>query len=99
MPVLAGQTPAVDFSVAPPAGEFARVRMDAAELRRAAEQTGGRLLDFRERPPLAARSALRAAGSHRAAAALAAVERVARAGDVSGPSDRGMDTAETGGIV
>jgi hypothetical protein len=28
--------------VAPPAGEFAQVRADTAELRRAAEQTGGR---------------------------------------------------------
>ena len=30
----------------PPAGEFADVRMDAAELRRAAEQTGGRFYTF-----------------------------------------------------
>ncbi|MBN1589999.1 MAG: hypothetical protein JW888_10825, partial [Pirellulales bacterium] len=32
----------VDFTVAPPAGEFERVEMEAAQLRRAAEQTQGR---------------------------------------------------------
>jgi hypothetical protein len=45
-PALESPTPTVDFSVAPPAGEFAQVRMDAAELRRAAEQTGGRFYTF-----------------------------------------------------
>lgn len=41
-PSVEGQAPAVDFTVNPPAGEFAQVRMDAAEMRRAAEETGGR---------------------------------------------------------
>lgn len=45
-PAVEGQTPAVDFTVAPPAGEFARVRMDAVEMRRAAELTGGRFYTF-----------------------------------------------------
>jgi len=45
-PALEGQTPAVDFTVAPPAGEFAQVRMDAAELRSAAQETGGRFYTF-----------------------------------------------------
>ena len=38
---MEGQAPAVDFTVAAPAGEFERVRMDAAGLRRAAEATKG----------------------------------------------------------
>ena len=41
-----GELPAADFTVNPPAGEFAEIRMDAAELRRAAEQTGGRFYTF-----------------------------------------------------
>ena len=41
-PALEGQSPAVDFVVAPPAGEFAEVPMEAAEMRRAAELTGGK---------------------------------------------------------
>lgn len=46
VPALEGQTPATDFTVTPPAGEFTRVRMDSAELRRAAEQSGGRFYTF-----------------------------------------------------
>ena len=42
VPALEGRAPAVDFTVAPPPGEFARVRMDAAEMRQAAEETKGR---------------------------------------------------------
>ncbi len=45
-PVLAGQSPTADFTVALPAGEFAQVRMDTAEMRRAAEVTGGRYYAF-----------------------------------------------------
>lgn len=45
-PRLEGQPPAADFTVAAPAGEFAQIRMDAAEMRRAAEQTGGRFYTF-----------------------------------------------------
>lgn len=45
-PALKGQTPATDFTVTPPAGEFAEIRMNAAGLRRAAEQTGGRFYSF-----------------------------------------------------
>jgi hypothetical protein len=46
LPALKAETPAVDFTVSPPAGEFAEIRMDTAELRRAAEQTGGRFYTF-----------------------------------------------------
>jgi hypothetical protein len=46
VPTLPGQAPAVDFTVTPPAGEFAQVRMDASEMRRAAERTGGRFYSF-----------------------------------------------------
>ena len=45
-PALEGQAPAVDFVVAPPAGEFAEMRVDAAEMRRVAKQTGGRFYTF-----------------------------------------------------
>ncbi|MEN6449903.1 MAG: VWA domain-containing protein [Thermoguttaceae bacterium] len=41
-----GRAAAVDFSVVPPPGEFARTRMDAAEMRRAAQQTGGQFYTF-----------------------------------------------------
>ena len=41
-PTLEGQAPAVDFTVAVPPGEFEHTRMDAVELRRAAEETQGR---------------------------------------------------------
>jgi hypothetical protein len=45
-PAIVGGAPAVDFSVAPPAGEFSRVQMDAAEMRQAARQTGGQFYTF-----------------------------------------------------
>jgi hypothetical protein len=45
-PALDGRAAAVDFTVAPPAGEFAQVRMDVAEMRQAAQQTGGRFYTF-----------------------------------------------------
>lgn len=45
-PVLKGQAPAVDFTVTPPAGEFAQIRMDASAMRRAAQETGGRFYTF-----------------------------------------------------
>ena len=45
-PTLKDQTPAVDFVVAPPVGEFAKICMDAAEMRRAAEETGGCFYTF-----------------------------------------------------
>jgi hypothetical protein len=41
-PAMDDARPTVDFTVVPPAGEFERVRMEAAPLRRAAERTGGR---------------------------------------------------------
>ncbi|MCG2684631.1 MAG: hypothetical protein L6306_13590 [Planctomycetales bacterium] len=57
-PELKDRPPAVDFLVALPANEFARTRMDAAEMRRAAEISGGRYISFetadqlaRELPP------------------------------------------------
>jgi hypothetical protein len=45
-PALPGQSPAVDFTVIPPPGEFAQVRMDAAAMRSAAEVCGGRFYTF-----------------------------------------------------
>jgi hypothetical protein len=45
-PTLTGRAAAVDFTMAPPPGEFAQVRMDAAEMRRAAQQTGGQFYTF-----------------------------------------------------
>ncbi len=41
VPTLSGRVPAADFSVAPPQGELARVQMDAAEMRQAADLTHG----------------------------------------------------------
>jgi hypothetical protein len=41
-PALEGKPPSTDFLVAAPPGELERVQMDAAELRRAAEETRGR---------------------------------------------------------
>jgi hypothetical protein len=42
VPHVEGNSPATDFTVAPPAGEFAQIRMDAAALREAAALTGGK---------------------------------------------------------
>ncbi|MGA2031545.1 MAG: VWA domain-containing protein [Thermoguttaceae bacterium] len=42
VPTLEGRSPAVDFSVVPSPGEFARVEMDAPAMREAAELTNGR---------------------------------------------------------
>ncbi len=44
-PTIPGRA-AVDFSVTPPAGELSQTRMDAASLRKAAEQTGGQFYTF-----------------------------------------------------
>lgn len=41
-PTLEGKAPAADFLVVAPPGEFERVQMDAAELKRAADETRGR---------------------------------------------------------
>lgn len=41
-PLAGGAPPTVDFTVARPAGEFERVQMEEASLRRAADQTRGR---------------------------------------------------------
>jgi hypothetical protein len=46
VPQREGAAPAVDFTVAPPAGEFAQIRMDAAALRDAAQTTGGKYYTF-----------------------------------------------------
>jgi hypothetical protein len=46
VPALKTETPAADFTIQPAAGELADVRLDAAELHRAAEQTGGRFYTF-----------------------------------------------------
>ncbi len=45
-PTLPGQAAAVDFTVVPPPGEFAQIRMDAAAMRNAAEISGGRFYTF-----------------------------------------------------
>jgi uncharacterized membrane protein len=42
IPRVEGAAPAADFTVNPPAGEFAQIRMDAAALREAAAATGGK---------------------------------------------------------
>jgi len=42
VPSLEGQAPAADFLVVAPPGEMERVQMDAAELKRAADETRGR---------------------------------------------------------
>ncbi len=47
-PTLPGQAPAVDFTVVPPPGEFARVRMDTAEMQQAALESNGRFYTFAE---------------------------------------------------
>lgn len=46
LPASQGRAPAVDFTVVAPPGEFEKVEMDAAELRRAAELTKGKFYDF-----------------------------------------------------
>ncbi len=46
IPALEGRTPSVDFEVEAPPGEFERVRMAAAELKRAAHDTRGRFYTF-----------------------------------------------------
>ena len=48
IPMLEGQTPSVDFQVVAPPGEFKRVEMDAAEMKRAAHRTRGRFYTFFE---------------------------------------------------
>jgi hypothetical protein len=45
-PSLQGQAPTVEFSVLPPVGELTQLRMDATEMRRAAQQTGGQFYTF-----------------------------------------------------
>jgi hypothetical protein len=45
-PPMEGRAPVVDFSVVAPPGEFENVRMDAAAMRRAAEQSRGRYYGF-----------------------------------------------------
>lgn len=45
-PALEGRSPAADFTVIPPPGEFARVQMDAGAMRQAAKTTGGRFYTF-----------------------------------------------------
>ena len=79
---MEGQAPAVDFTVAPPAGEFAQVRMDAAEMRRAAEQTGGRFYTFDTADRLLGDLPPGRQVPIEVAAAAAAVEPLARAGAV-----------------
>jgi hypothetical protein len=45
-PALGGREAGADFTVAPPPGEFAQIRMDRAEMERAARQTGGQFYTF-----------------------------------------------------
>lgn len=46
IPSVEGRIPAADFTVVAPPGEFARVEMDAAELKRVAEATKGRFYTY-----------------------------------------------------
>ena len=46
VPAVEGRAPAAEFAVVPPPGEFARVRMDTAELQQAAQESKGRLYTF-----------------------------------------------------
>jgi hypothetical protein len=48
IPMLEGPSPSVDFEVVAPPGEFQRVEMDAAEMKRAAHRTRGRFYTFFE---------------------------------------------------
>jgi hypothetical protein len=52
-PTLAGPAPSTDFTVALPEGEMARVQMETAEMRQAAEITRGRFYTFSEADRLA----------------------------------------------
>ena len=47
-PVLDGAAPSVDFDVIAPDTEWARLEMDAADLRRAAEISGGRFYNYQQ---------------------------------------------------
>jgi hypothetical protein len=47
-PTMAGKAPSADFLVTAPPGELERVQMDAAELKRAAEETRGRFYHVTE---------------------------------------------------
>jgi uncharacterized membrane protein len=47
-PTLEGRAPATDFTVAPPQGELARVQMDTAEMREAADMSLGRFFTLPE---------------------------------------------------
>jgi len=52
-PLLEPHPPAVEFIIAPPATEFARTQMDAAEMRRAAAVSGGKYFAIDEADRLA----------------------------------------------
>jgi hypothetical protein len=45
-PTVEGASPAANFTVVAPPGEFERVQMDSVELRRAAQRTSGRYYTF-----------------------------------------------------
>ena len=53
VPELKTGRPAVEFTVSPPATEFARTRMDAVAMRRVAELSGGRFFDLESADRLA----------------------------------------------
>jgi hypothetical protein len=46
IPVIAGEAPAVDFTVLAPPGESERIQVDSQEMRRAAESTKGKYYTF-----------------------------------------------------
>ena len=52
-PTLEGQPPARNFSISAPPGEFARLQMDAGEMRQAAKVSGGKFYLFSETDALA----------------------------------------------
>ncbi len=86
-PTLPGTAP-VDFTVAPPPGEFARVSMDAAEMQEAALDNERRLHHLRRRRSPAGQAAQGGAGAFRNAAVHAVVELEAGAPVVPGAAHR-----------
>ena len=91
---VAGQAAAVDFTVAPPPGEFARVRMDAAEMRQAALETKGRFYTLADADRLPDDLPQGRPVPYQTLPVRAAVEQVAGAAVVSRAADRRMAAAK-----
>ncbi len=73
-PTLEGGAPSADFLVVPPPGEFERMQVDVAEMRRAADETRGHFYRLDERPSSGGRSAAGPASADRIPASPAALE-------------------------